>query len=132
MLHFLKFFGVLVLAGFLLRTLWKLAITPLNRHFVLSNAPTGLIQSGWLLLQIYVVGWWAILCLYLARLFSAGPGVEHRWVYYSLACCGCVATLWDYTGRVTNTIAWFSFAVFAAVAFFPVLSVPWAWFFRLL
>ena len=64
MLNALHFVLTLLLSGIAFRTLWRIAVTPLNKRFVLANTPTGVIQIGWLLLQMYVVfGWAAILSL---------------------------------------------------------------------
>ena len=128
MLNFLFFFGVLALSGVIFRTLWRAAVSPVNKYFVLHNTPTGIVQIGWLLLQIYFVFGWAGLCVSLTHLFIAKPGVVLWFGYYVLAFFGCGAPLSDPNPGSTNTIALFAMVSFVIFSIFPKLTLPWQWF----
>lgn len=128
MLNFIFCFVVLGILGFIFRALWRAIITPVNRHFVVSNTPTGPLQLAWFFLQVYVVFGWAAICVAIAHLFIAKPGVVFRYGYYVLSFFGCVTPLYDPTQGSTNTIAWFSVAAFLAFSIFPSLTLPWHWF----
>jgi hypothetical protein len=128
MLNVVFLFGLLMLSGFTFRALWRVLITPVNKHFVVKNTATGPLQIAWLLLQMYIVLGWAAFCVSLVHNFIAKPGVVHSWIYYVLAFFGCGAPLNDRSPESTNTIALFSLGAFLVFSFAPYFSRPWYWF----
>ena len=130
MLNFIFFLAVLTLSALIFGALWRLLITPINKHFVVHDTPAGVTQFAWLLLQVYIVWGWAALCVRMAHLFASKPGVVLWLGYYILAFFWCGAPLNDTTRGSTNIVALFSLVAFIAFAFFPILARPWHWFLR--
>ena len=128
MLNFFLCFVALISLAFGFKVLWGALISPVNKHFVLNNTPTGPLQVAWLLLQLYIVAGWAAICVAMVRLFIAQPNVTLSLPYYVLAFFLCVLPLYDPVPGQSNTMAYYALICFATFVFVPGFIGPWWWF----
>lgn len=144
-MNLIFFFVVLTLCGFVFAKVEPLLVMPVTAPLALfKNTKNPLVYVlgavGWFW-QVYIVLAWCVLAVLFTQLFMSRPSVDHRWMYYAVGFCGCLAPIqfmlsFDREPDTTRAIVQLATILLTAVGFiafvfYPGLAYPWFWIVRL-